>query len=279
MKELNKMMRQLITFAMIVVLAAGCAGSKETSQDDNVYSNADDDYNEIERLLGITPDDREEQTAGQEDSGEEDLLDILQISQPEEDNANTSEPLQLNEPSLDNSESPVVAEESVRDEPVVSTQTRTPSPVRNTIERNEPAVSTTTPSYRPNITANLGSGDFEQGYNDAFNLFQQRQYRDAIRAFEGLLASRSDHSLSDNCQYWIGEANYMLGDYRAAILSFEKVFTYKQSNKNDYAQYKLGLCYFYLNERERAQQEFQSLLDNHKNSALVDKAQQYMARL
>ncbi len=93
------------------------------------------------------------------------------------------------------------------------------------------------------------------------------------------MATDTHHSLADNAQYWIGECYFALGDYRAAILAFEKVFTFKQSNKNDYAQYKLGLCYYKLGDKKRARQEFQNLLDNYPDSPLVEKARKYLMQL
>ncbi|RMG24882.1 MAG: outer membrane protein assembly factor BamD, partial [Methanobacteriota archaeon] len=121
--------------------------------------------------------------------------------------------------------------------------------------------------------------EYEQRYQAALSLFNKRQYRAAIEQFEALVAANPNHSLADNAQYWIGECYYLLGDYRAAILAFEKVFTFKNSNKNEDAQYKLGLCYYNLKDRERARQEFQTFIDNYKNSKLIRKAEEYLARL
>ncbi|NIV12675.1 MAG: tetratricopeptide repeat protein [Aliifodinibius sp.] len=127
--------------------------------------------------------------------------------------------------------------------------------------------------------SSMSDSEYRDQYNYGYQLVQNQNYNEAIEVFESLLAADSKHSLADNAQYWIGECYYFLGDYKSAILAFEKVFTYKNSNKNDYAQYKLGLCYFELNDRQRAREEFQSFLDNYESSPLIGKAQQYMSRL
>ncbi len=124
-----------------------------------------------------------------------------------------------------------------------------------------------------------GGSQYEQDYNRGLDLFHSAQYRDAIAVFESLLSQNRNHSLSDNAQYWIGECNYALGSYRAAILAFEKVFTFTQSNKNDYAQYKLGLCYYKMGDYARAREEFQNLIDNYSNPELVSRAHDYLAQL
>ncbi len=272
------------------LILVGCGGSKASTQDDPYSTAAQDDYDEIERLLGITPEDKENSSSSDTESGEdEDLLDILQIDQDDNSQGDFvdsgSEPA-VESNALDNLQDDVTdAADQARENEEKMADLR----AQTMIEEDEvPAVTSSRdlnpdpdPVYTPPVaTGSIGSDfEYEQRYQDGFNLFQQRQYRDAISVFESLLASKTTHSLSDNAQYWIGEAQYALGDYRAAILAFEKVFTFSQSNKNDYAQFKLGQCYYHLRENERALQEFQSLLDNHKESDLISKAQQYMAKL
>ena len=70
-----------------------------------------------------------------------------------------------------------------------------------------------------------------------------------------------------------------MGRYREAIMAFEKVFTFKFSNKNDYAQFKIGQCYYQLGDKQRARREFQELLDNYPDSELVPRAREYLSKL
>ena len=288
MKNGINIWRSLAVLLIASLILVGCGGSKQTTQEDPYANTAQDDYDEIERLLGITPDDQNSDDASTDDGEDEDLLDILQIDN-EDDSQNESDFVEVepavNSNGLDNLQDTVNdAADQARENEEKMADLR----AQTMIEEEVPVVSSSRnrtpdpdPIYTPPpATGTVGSDfEYEQRYQDGFNLFQNRQYRDAISVFESLLASKTTHSLSDNAQYWIGESQYALGDYRAAILAFEKVFTFSQSNKNDYAQFKLGQCYFHLRENERALQEFQSLLDNHKESALIDKAQQYMARL
>ena len=129
------------------------------------------------------------------------------------------------------------------------------------------------------VSGDIPASQYQQRYDEGFNLFQSRNYKAAIEIFEALLASDAGNNLSDNAQYWIGESHYALGQYKAAVIDFEKVFTFPKSNKNPDAQFKLGLCYLRLGDREKAREEFQRLLDVYPKSAYVNRAQQHLGEL
>jgi len=135
-----------------------------------------------------------------------------------------------------------------------------------------------TPVYS-GVSGDIPASQYQQRYDEGFNLFQSRNYKAAIEVFEALLASDASNNLSDNAQYWIGESHYALGQYKAAVIDFEKVFTFPKSNKNPDAQFKLGLCYLRLGDREKAREEFQRLLDVYPKSEYVNRAQQHLAEL
>ncbi len=82
--------------------------------------------------------------------------------------------------------------------------------------------------------------------------------------------------MSDNCQYWIGESYYDMGNYEQAIISFEQVFSFTNSNKDDDAQLKLGICYHKLNNQEKAKEEFQRLITYYPDSEYVSIARSYL---
>lgn len=110
-------------------------------------------------------------------------------------------------------------------------------------------------------------------------MFNDRNYQNAIEAFESLLASQANHSLADNAQFWIGECHYALGQYKKALIDFEKVFTFPKSNKNDSAQFKLGLCYLRLGDKSKAREEFQRLVDVYPKSEYLKRAQSHLQEL
>jgi tol-pal system protein YbgF len=133
-------------------------------------------------------------------------------------------------------------------------------------------------SYRSAGTSSSRASSFSNGYQDALQSYRSRQYREAIQKFEALLQMDNRHSLSDNCQYWIGESYYALGNYQQAIAAFQNVFTFSNSNKDDDAQLKLGLCYIRLNDEEQAKREFEKLVNNYPTSEYVNVAKRYIAQ-
>ena len=122
-------------------------------------------------------------------------------------------------------------------------------------------------------------GSFQSRYDTALNMYKQRQYQQAIGLFQDLLTVSPQNTLTDNCQYWIGECYYGLSEYEKAAMEFNKVFMYSESNKLDDAQLKLGLCYVNMGDNVQARTEFQKLVNEYPDSEYVPRAQSYLSRL
>lgn len=131
----------------------------------------------------------------------------------------------------------------------------------------------------PQVKEKIGFNEFSRQYQIALNGYYSKRYREAIKMFNELLSIDTNNSLSDNCQYWIGECYYALRDFKKAIIEFEKVFTFIRNNKEDDAQLKLGLCYINLRDKERARSELNRLLTNYPNSEYVQKAKSFLGSL
>ena len=273
MKKLITTAGRRLLFVALIIAVASCAGSRKTSDED--AKKMEDDY--IAELLGIkkTDTDKPSQNTTQSENQDE-LLDLLKDPDKAVDSTATT-----TVSSTTSSDKKAQSTSSDKDELM---KLLTPQPPKPKTEKETVTVTAPPPpapkketTVKPLSTVSFDS--YESEYNAAFNLFQQRRYRDAIKAFEALLAKSTTHSLSDNAQYWIGECYYALGDYSAAIVAFEKVFTFKNSNKNDYAQFKIGQCYYMLKDYNRARQEFQKLIDNYKNSNLISYAEKYLNKM
>ncbi len=116
------------------------------------------------------------------------------------------------------------------------------------------------------------SASFEQGYREALQQYESGHYRSAILAFRELLTAPQENSLSDNCQYWLGECYYSLREFQQAIVEFRKVFSYKDSNKRDAAQLKIGMSYLELRDKTKAREELNRLIEDYPNSQYIDRA-------
>jgi TolA-binding protein len=112
-------------------------------------------------------------------------------------------------------------------------------------------------------------------YEAARSLFEQFKYRDAIAAFSKMLEKDPDNALADNCQYWIGECYFGLKEYQQAVMEFQKVFAYSMTDKYDDAQLMIGLSYTKSGQKEKAQKEFETFLNNYANSEYVRVARRY----
>lgn len=142
------------------------------------------------------------------------------------------------------------------------------------LQQQGPSRSTT---FSPSAsTAPSYAGDtFKSAYYQARSQFENYQYQKAIDSFQQLLSQYGNHQMADNCQYWIGECYYGLRHYKKALLEFQKVFAYSQTDKHDDAQLMIGLCYVKSGEPEKAQMEFETFINNYSNSEYIPIARKY----
>jgi tol-pal system protein YbgF len=109
-----------------------------------------------------------------------------------------------------------------------------------------------------NILAATNS--YESRYNEGRSLFTSGKFTQSIRHFRNMIAQNDSHSLSDNCQYWIGEAYYRLGKYEQALLEFDKTLTFINNNKREDSLYKMAVCHEKLEEKKEAREIYIRLI-------------------
>lgn len=126
------------------------------------------------------------------------------------------------------------------------------------------------------VKSTTSADSYREQYLQALSFHQNNQNEESIELFRQLIAEDKNHELADNAQYWIGECYYSLRQYQRAIIEFEKVFSFPNTNKGDDSQFKLGLCYAVLGDREKAIDEFQRLIDYFPQSEYIEKAKQFM---
>lgn len=107
---------------------------------------------------------------------------------------------------------------------------------------------------------------YEQRYDDALALYNSGQISSSIRQFRALTDESRSHSLSDNAQYWIGEAFFRLRQYEQAIVEFDRTLTYPRTNKCEDAIYKLAACHEKLGKIEMARELYTRLLAEFPNT-------------
>ncbi len=286
----------LILLVMVIFflsLWSGCSSNKEAMKGDETYaedqSQGQNDYDEIERLLGISREEKKsqeeaEQVGGRKEKGD-DLIKLLEVDEgkkktTEEASAAPAEDKRITR--LQKQIEDLKKQLKKKDLEIADLKAQ----VLSMETKMMPETKTGSQFYgalgaprKSSAGSGKASDSYVARYQQALSLFRDHRYREALSMFEELLATDTSNDYSDNAQYWIGECLYAMGRYREAIMAFEKVFTFRFSNKNDYAQFKIGQCYYKLGDMARARQEFQQLIDNYPDSELVARAREYLAQM
>ena len=85
-------------------------------------------------------------------------------------------------------------------------------------------------------------------YGRAFDALKAGQYPQAIKGLQDFLKANPNGALSDNAQYWLGEAFYVTRDYDQALTAFTRVSKeWPDSRKVPDALVKQGFALFELN--------------------------------
>ena len=265
----------VLTIFFILFLLQSCgtsrrSGDEELSEDEQQQQQ---DLDEIEALLGVTPDKSKDQK--KPPVKEDDTLGLLGSGDMAFQQG-TADPAKVTklEKEVKNLKSQIEEKDLIIAD--MKAQIRMKNDQIQDLETSTP-VSSGSMSYGK--VGDVPQGEYAIRYQEALDLFHARDYRGALQLFESLLATSVNNSLSDNAQYWIGESHYALREYDKAIIDFEKVFTFPKSNKNDAAQFKLGLCYMRKGNNQKAREEFQRLLDLYPKSEYIDRAQKNLNSL
>jgi TolA-binding protein len=119
----------------------------------------------------------------------------------------------------------------------------------------------------------------ERRYRQAQSFFNAGQYVNAVVAFKEALKAAPEGKNAADCQFWIGECYFKLGQYAYAIAGYKKVFSYTKSDKADDAQMRIAISYSKLGDNEQAVVEFKNLLKIYPQSEYADEAKKYISQL
>lgn len=258
------MRKSLIGTALILftgtIFLVGCAATNRYMEETpTATGQTGEETSELDQLLGSGGENSDETV------NEEDVLRLLGVN----DEAGSESSLTPAEQSQ--SEAGAMADATGSETANPSASTQPGEQAASSQGRSNASMDTAVPAWR--------ADSFTDRYQEALQTYRSHQYPEAVQKFEALIASNSKHSLADNCQYWIGEAYYDQGNYTQALVAFEKVFTYSGSNKDDSAQLKVGLCYFKLNDKTKAKDELQKLVNNYPNSEYIGIAKRFISQL
>jgi tol-pal system protein YbgF len=112
-----------------------------------------------------------------------------------------------------------------------------------------------------------------KAYEEAYNLFKEKKYREARERFNSFLKEFPKNDLADNAQFWIGETYYAEKDYEGAILAYEAVIkNYPQSEKLPGAMLKQGMAFLELGDKKTAKVILERLIEKFPDSKEAEMA-------
>ena len=139
-----------------------------------------------------------------------------------------------------------------------------------------------------NTTADAGIGTpveidpklVRTDYQKAFSLLKQSRYDQAIKAFRGFISRYPVSEYSDNAQYWLGEANYVMHQYDLAVIEYEKlVSNYPNSQKVTHALLKIGYSYYELGQLSKARRYLEELKQRYPSTTAARLARERLQKI
>jgi len=119
----------------------------------------------------------------------------------------------------------------------------------------------------------------EEAYQKSFELLTQRRYDEARSAFQGFLKKYPGGLYADNAQYWLGEASYVTREFDTSIEEFSKVLRlYPKSPKVAGAMLKIGYIQYDRQQRAKARETLDRLIQSYPDSSAARLAQEFIRR-
>jgi len=136
------------------------------------------------------------------------------------------------------------------------------------------------PVTKPLGTKSKPASQAKKEYDAAFALLKQGLYEKASKSFRSFVKRNPNHKLAGNAQYWIGEANYVMRNFKVALKEFKKVpAKYPRSNKVADAQLKIGYVYFELEDWNKASKTLKNVIKSYPNTRVSKYAENRLAKI
>ncbi len=132
-----------------------------------------------------------------------------------------------------------------------------------------------------NSTAPSGSSQAEQKlYQKAFNLLRELRYDKSITAFNQFIATYPKGRYAHIAQYWVGEANYTQGNFKAAIKAYQDLISdYSKSPKVADAMLKIGYSYYELKNVSQAKLNLTQLIKLYPDTTEASQAKNKLQKI
>ncbi|MBW7982557.1 cell division protein CpoB [Enterobacillus tribolii] len=123
--------------------------------------------------------------------------------------------------------------------------------------------------------------DANTDYNKAVSLvLEQKQYDQAITAFQAFVKQYPDSTYQPNANYWLGQLFYNKGKKDDAAYYFAVVVkNYPKSPKASEAMYKVGVIMQEKGQKDKAKAVFQQVVKQYPNTDSAKQAQKRITAL
>ncbi|PKY12267.1 tol-pal system protein YbgF [Acidithiobacillus marinus] len=116
----------------------------------------------------------------------------------------------------------------------------------------------------------LGQAD----YQHAFNFLRQGKYGDAVTSLQGFIQKYPQSSLVPDAYYWLGQAQYVLGQNDAALKSLYVLPTrFSQSSKAPEAMLRMAEIYQAIGKKKQAVVVLNKILRQYPSTPSAQKAE------
>ncbi|MEY2342507.1 tol-pal system protein YbgF [Acidithiobacillus sp. IBUN Pt1247-S3] len=154
----------------------------------------------------------------------------------------------------------------------------TSSVTASTASTSSAAVSSTTPAGAIAAEASSAASSTVQGlgqaeYQRAFALLQAGKYGTAATSLQAFIHKYPQSSLVVDAYYWLGQAQYVLGQNDAAIKSLTTAAQHTQSSKAPDALLRMGQIYEAIGQPAKARATFNRILKQYPSTPAAQKAQ------
>ncbi|HZQ62784.1 MAG TPA: tol-pal system protein YbgF [Casimicrobiaceae bacterium] len=118
----------------------------------------------------------------------------------------------------------------------------------------------------------------QRAYDAALDLFKSGNYGAAVQSFAAFVRNNPKSPLAPSAQYWIGNAQFALHDFRAAIASQRQLITnYPDSQKVPDALLNIATSQFELGDMTASRRTLEDLIARYPQSDAAAKARQRLA--
>lgn len=127
-------------------------------------------------------------------------------------------------------------------------------------------------------TATPATATEQREYDAAFRLLKEGYYEKAGKSFREFVAKHPHSELAGNAQYWVGEALYVVRNFKPALDEFSKVTDkYPGSPKVADALLKVGYCQHELGNLDKAREALQQVMARYPNTSTAKSAEKRLA--